>query len=216
MEYIKIKRSLPGNRWKSESEFNEYIGKFAIQFEQVTWRMLDCIHGILAMNGLTNLKIHRVILSNYSARELWGLLRNLIGEVLVQREEDKASLKIVFNQIESLIKSRNNVLHSQWDLIGEMEYSNKEKEIIIVGKKYCADKKGAGDELKGLPKMELVRLLNECIDMCKKLQLLSRCILKIRTLEECFSNKNGSLVCNWNMLKPIAIKAHRVDLKKKR
>ena len=191
--------------WDSENEIYQHIGKFCVDFEQFCRSMEACIQTIFEINGLKNDKLEKIILAGYTADPLRRLLQNLIGEVL-GNEKNKKLLSKAFKELQSLTEERNDVIHSKWFVYGV----STEQEInyfLAEGEKLHANQAGEATKSIDLEKERIEKLIQECKKASIIVSLLSRCVLDLRSVEECFSIENKRLVIKYEALKPIPIKA---------
>lgn len=188
----------------TESQFHEQIGRFCVEFEQVCHAMEACIRNILVINGLKNPRVQEVLLSGYTAEPLRALMQNLLGEVLVMNDNERNLCTKALSKIQELIDKRNNLLHSKWFLIGQMS-SSHETEILALGQKLHSNKSGAATKHLQPNLLELKELISICREAYTIVSLITRCVLRYRTLAECFEIKSKKLMINQQALMPVSI-----------
>jgi hypothetical protein len=191
--------------WQSDSEFYEHFGRFCVDFEQLCRSMESCIRIILHKEGLANSSVHEVLLSGYTAEPLRALLQNLVGETLANTNKERALCSKVFSRIQKLIDERNDLLHGKWFLFYS-DLKDQEKEILALGEKLHANKKGAATKVLRIEKSKLDELVNSCREAAITISLIIRCIIGLRTLNDCFQIENKEFSINHEALEPVRIK----------
>ncbi len=189
--------------WKSDAEVYENIGRFTVDFEHVSRAMETCIRHILHAEGLTNGSVQEILLAGMTADPLATLLQRLIGQTLAKSEKEKAIATRLFKELRDLIAGRNDLIHSKWFLVG-MGVNEQEIEIQALGEKLHANKEGTATKNLNLTKPNLEQLINSCREQGIRISLLTRCVIGVRTLTECFDVTNGNVVVHYEMLKPVA------------
>ena len=187
--------------WKSFDEIYEHIGRFCVDFEQYCRSMEACIRTILHSKGLTDESIQAILLSGHTAEPLRSLLQKLIGEMLVNEDNKKLYSK-AFARLQSIINERNDLIHAKWFMYGDLDKVSNKADFLAVGEKLHANKDGADIKDFTLEKSKLDALIQECRDAGIIVSLLTRCVLGIRDIKDCFDIKNGELVIKYEELKP--------------
>lgn len=192
--------------WSSNNEIHEHIGKFCVDFEEFNRSMESSISQIFYNQGLDNQKLHAIILAGCTAAPLRDMLQSLIGE-LIGTEENQRVLSKTFRELQMLIEERNNIIHSKWLIYG-VESDENMSEVLARGEKLHRNKEGGAIKNTLLTKENILALINQCRQARVIVSLLSRCVLGIRTVEECFSIINKNLEVNYEALKPIMLKGN--------
>jgi hypothetical protein len=110
-----------------------FIGRFAVEFEDICHTMESGVRCILVGEGLGNEKIQEVLLAGFTAEPLRSLFHSLCYEHLKPNEEEKKIIDTVFNKVQSLIGLRNDLLHTTWAL--GLDMSEEEAKPIGIGVK---------------------------------------------------------------------------------
>jgi len=101
------------------------IGEFAVQFEHVCHYLKLIIMTILAKEGLTKERVLHVLLADYTAEPLRGLVLSLLNETQDLSESDKKIVEWILKQVQALTAKRNDVIHGTW-FIGWAHHENTE------------------------------------------------------------------------------------------
>lgn len=188
--------------WKSDQEAYEYIGRFCVEFEQVCRSMETCVRTILANAGLSDEPIQEILLSGYTAEPLRALLQNLVGQTLVKTDDERQVCKKVFGQLQELVSKRNDLIHSQWHIVG-LRNEDEQQEILALGRKLHANKQGVATKESAMKKPTLETLIELCREAGIMVSLLTRCVMGIRNLGDCFQVQNSGLIVKYEALQPI-------------
>jgi hypothetical protein len=191
--------------WKSDSEVYECIGHFSVDFEHVCRSMETCIRNILYQEGLKNEAVQEILLAGMTADPLLTLLQRLVGEILVGTPEEKAISSRLFKELRDLIETRNELIHAKWFLVG-MNVKQEETEIKALGEKLHANKEGTATKNLNLKKEEIEELIGKCREASIRISLLTRCVIGIRSLTDCFEFTDNQFIVNYKALEPIVIK----------
>ena len=193
--------------WKSYDEIYEHIGRFCVDFEQFCRSMEACVRNILHSQGLTNESIQTILLAGSTAAPLRALLQNLIGEV-IGTEENRALLSKAFKELQEITEERNDLIHSKWFVYG---YVTEEEtaEFLAEGEKLHANRDGEAVKNFTLSKENIEELINRCMEAGIIVSLLTRCVLGVREVHECFSINDKALVINYDALRPVKVKSEK-------
>ncbi len=191
-------------KWDDEAQVHEQIGRFCVCFEQACRSMEVCIRTILDNQGLTNERVHEILMADFTAEPLRRLLQNLVGEVLVKNSQDAKLCSKVFNKVQELISERNGIVHSKWFILGTKSNVGA-KEVITFGEKLHANMKGAATKKPKLYRTTLEKDIAKCKEVSTLLALLMRCLLGLRKLDECFQLDKGQLTWKKDALKPVEL-----------
>lgn len=186
--------------WDSFKEIYEHVGRFCVDFEQFCRAMEVCIRNILNTQGLTNESIQTILMAGSTASPLRTLLQNLTGEVL-GTNENKALLSKAFSKLQTLIEERNDLIHSKWFVYGRKTEEDIAK-FLAYGEKLHANKDGEAIKNFNLEKEKVETLIKKCREASIIISLLTRCVIGLRKIEDCFSIDNKKLVINYEALKP--------------
>jgi len=118
-----------------------FIGRFAVEFEDICHTMESGVRCILVGEGLGNEKIQEVLLAGFTAEPLRSLFHSLCYEHLKPNEEEKKIIETVFNKVQELIGLRNDLLHTTWAL--GLDVSEEEAKPIGIGVKLHKKKTGS-------------------------------------------------------------------------
>lgn len=187
--------------WRNDQEAYEYIGRFCVEFEQVCRSMETCIRTILAESGLTDESIQEILLSGYTAEPLRTLLQNLIGQTIIKTDDERHVCGKLFTRLQELVSKRNDLVHSKWFLVGQ-DTGDEQLEIKALGRKLHANKRGVATKDLKLEKPMLNELIEECREASIMMSLLTRCVMGIRNLGECFRVQENKIMVNYEALKP--------------
>jgi hypothetical protein len=188
--------------WKNDQEAYEYIGRFCVEFEQVCRSMETCVRAILTKYGLFDGSIQEILLSGHTAEPLRTLLQNLVGQTIVNTNDEQNSCNKIFKQIQDLVSKRNDIIHSKWVLVGQNN-ENEQLEIMALGTKLRANKKGVATKDCQLGKTMLETLIDQCREASIMMSLLTRCVMGIRNISDCFHVKNDKIEVKYEALKPV-------------
>ena len=188
--------------WASDIEVHEFIGRFCVDFEQVCRSMETCIRTILHGQGLTNEPIQEILLSGHTAEPLRALLQSLVGQTLAKTDEENKICSKVFGRLQELINERNDLMHSKWYFVG---LKNEEgwQEILALGEKLHANKQGVATKSFNLEKQKLETLVKQCRGASIMVSLLTRCVMGVRSLGECFQVQGNQLSVKYDALRPV-------------
>ena len=184
----------------NERDIYESIGEFCIEFEHVCKNMEACVITILAQNGLTSEPIQTVLLSGLAADGLRTLLQRLIAIGLQQSNSESKIVSLCFNKIQELIAYRNDIIHSKWFV-----FLKKEEDEFIPwanGEKLYSNKNGPVPKRFSYSVQDFKEGSEQCRECYIIISLIIRCLLKYRTITECFTIKEKNLVINYHALKP--------------
>lgn len=190
--------------WASDSEVHECIGRFCVDFEQVCRSMETCIRTILHGYGLTSEPIQEILLSGYTAEPLRVLLQSLVGQTLAKGTEEKKICSKVFGRLQELINERNDLIHSKGYFVG-LKNEEKQQKILALGEKLHANKQGVATKSFNLEKPKLKALIQQCREASIMVSLLTRCVMGVRSLGECFQVQKDQLSVKYEALKPVDI-----------
>jgi hypothetical protein len=90
------------------------IGRFAVKFEHLCFRMSTCIIFVLHDDGLRTQHLANALLADLTAYPLLQSFRAMVAELRKNDSNDMRILNNVSNRIEELIEERNDVLHRTW------------------------------------------------------------------------------------------------------
>lgn len=154
-----------------------FLGRFAVEFEDICHTMESGVRCILAGEGLGNEKIQEVLLAGLTAEPLRSLFHSLCYEHLKPNEEETSIIDTVFKKFQELIGLRNDLLHTAWALV--FDISEDEPKPIGIGVKLHKKKTGSATKqfkhgieyFEGLNKIarltsNYVSKLVNCIAMC--------------------------------------------------
>ena len=190
-------------KWESEKDIYKQIGRFCIEFEQFCRSMEVCVRNILTIQGLTNEAVQSILLAGSTAAPLRSLLQNLIGEV-IGTEQNRSLLSKAFKKLQDITEERNDLIHSKWFVYGYIR-ENETDEFMADGEKLHANRDGNDVKKFKLKKEKLEALINRCREASIIASLLTRCVIRVREVDECFSIENRQLVVNYQALKPIEL-----------
>jgi hypothetical protein len=185
------------------NKLHEAFGEFCIEFEQVCMGMEICISTILSVNGLANDPMIKILLSEKTAEPLRSLLYSLVSEQLKPTEEQKKVLKKCFAGIQGLISLRNEIVHSKWFVV--YQATEVGREYAALGKKIKSNASGDNTQSYQYSVQQLKEAVTKCHEAYRITSLFNRCVLGIRTIDECFSIRNRELIVNHAAAKPIEI-----------
>jgi|GEM_PF-1220606 len=117
------------------------IGKFSVKFEQIVHSMSVGITMMLSMNGLKNQQLSHIMLAELTAYPTKSIFGSMIAEVGELSDKDKQILNGILKRIQTLIDSRNDIVHSTW-FVG---WASPKKPIFdeVSGHKLTRGKSGA-------------------------------------------------------------------------
>jgi len=121
-----------------------YIGKFAVEFEQICHAMEGGIRLILDLEGLKNERIHEILLSDLTANLLSELFRSLCSEYLKPNPLELKIIKSIFKSFQILVTVRNDLLHGKWAIF--LKQVNEEYQSAALGNKLHRNSKGAASK----------------------------------------------------------------------
>ena len=189
-----------------DNEANVYklLGEFCVQFEQVCRSMEVCIRTILANQGLTNERVHEILLADYTAEPLRKLLQSLVGEVLAKDSQDVKICSKVFGKLQELTSERNDIVHSKWFIL-DVTNDVGTKNFLVLGEKLHANREGAATKRLKLDRARLEKNIAKCKEASILLKLLMRCILGLRKLNECYKLNKDGLTWSKDALRPLKL-----------
>lgn len=150
------------------------IGEFAVQFEHVCHYMKLIIMTILAKEGLTNERVLHVLLADYTAEPLRGLVLSLLNETHNLSQADKKIVEWILNRVQKLTGKRNDVIHGTW-FIGWAHYEDTEFKDA-PGIKFHKNKKGASTKNFKWQEESFSSLTAEAINLWNLLVRLNGCL----------------------------------------
>ena len=152
--------SVQENKLMKRSEFFGLLGEFCVEFEEICYLMEECASDLLEINGLKNIFLRQVVLSNLTAEPLQRMLRALLAEHFKEYAFDKI-LSTVFSEFEKITKERNSIVHGKW--IPPFEENGS---IYARSRRLKTSKSGEDSEHLKYSEIEF----SKRIDKCKNLQ----------------------------------------------
>lgn len=145
--------------------FYELFGKFCVEFEIVCGEMEYCADDLLALNGLDNMSMRKVVLSNLTAHPLQNMLRALLAEHFKSKEcfdQYEPILTIAFNAFSELTETRNKLVHAKWLApIDDERFSNPKS--YVLSQKLKTNKTGDGTEFLQYEEGHFQAHIEECL-----------------------------------------------------
>lgn len=99
---------------RQTNEIYQEIGRFAVNFEHVSFAMQSGIRTLLQQFGLQNQQLANIMLADQTAYPLKTMLQAMVAEACNLDEPDRLIANKIFKRVGELIETRNNVIHSTW------------------------------------------------------------------------------------------------------
>jgi len=160
------------------------IGRFAVEFEHVCYRMRVIIMTILAKEGLSNEQVMQILLSDQTAEPLRAVVASLISETATLSDTDRKIVNKILKEIQDLTKLRNDVIHGTW-FIGWASFEDTEFKNA-PGIKFKKDKAGVATKTFSWKESDFDELTERAKDLTNLLARLGGCIAGNFKLENNF------------------------------
>lgn len=153
------------NATLNSATFYELFGKFCVEFEIVCGEMEYCADDLLALSGLNNMSMRKVVLSNLTAYPLQNMLRALLAEHFKSKEcfeQYEPILSMAFNEFSELNETRNKLVHAKWLAPIDEEQFSKPKPYVL-SQKLKTNKTGDGTEFLKYEEGHFQTHIGECL-----------------------------------------------------
>ncbi len=136
------------------------IGEFTVKFEQIVHAMSLGITMMLSRNGLGNQQLSNIMLAELTAYPTKSIFESMLAEIIKLSNKDRQIVKGILKRVQSLIDTRNDIIHSTW-FVG---WANPEATSFdeVSGHKLTRGKHGAGVKGFKYQSSDFDRLSDEC------------------------------------------------------
>ena len=189
--------------WKSENEVYEYIGRFNVEFEAFCASVAKLSKQVLAKNGLSNEGMLNALVADKTVMPALEQAHSLIACDIIGHEQ---VINKVFNRLKKPIEFRNKLIHAEYWIFGLNNLETNEAEVKVITTRHHATKSGGSILQIHISKDEVEQMMYVCYESRLISSLLSRCVMGVRTINDCFQITGKDLVINLDALKPIEMK----------
>lgn len=155
---------------RQTNEIYQEIGRFAVNFEHVSFAMQFGIRTLLQKSGLKNQQLANIMLADQTAYPLKTMLQVMVVEACNLDKPDLLIANKIFKRVSDLIETRNNVIHSTWFVgwsgVEDTDFSE------VDGHKLSKNKGGASVKGFAYKATDFRRLSDECELVTKMLNRL--------------------------------------------
>lgn len=151
---------------KTASDLYSLLGEFTVEFERVCLFMKEAINHWSLLAGNKDEIYVKTLTTGMGAKSLLVAYRSIAVRVRKLSADEQKILTNIYNQIESLILERNDMLHGTW--FGPTSSEKYREMVSIEGRKVKHTKNGIADKNLNLS----LETFGPLIEQCRKLHLI--------------------------------------------